>query len=77
MENNLRSKLVESIEEGTLLEHLEEIGYIKTDYLSVFEWNHIDQLITVLDEDYNLPCFISIDSRGRVLENEHFVENKR
>lgn len=77
MKNELRVKLQKVIEEGTLLEYLEEVGYIKTDFLSDFEMDNIDDLITVLDEDYSLPCRISIDLRGHVLENEHFEENKR
>lgn len=72
MKNNLKAKLVKSIGEGTLLEHLQEVGYIKTDYLSDFEVENIDELITVLDEDYNLQCRVSVGTRGHLLENEHF-----
>lgn len=70
MKNNLRAKLVKSIGEGTLLEHLQEVGYIKTDYLTDFEVENLDELIIVLGEDYNLQCRVSVGSRGHVLENK-------
>ena len=77
MENNLRGKMVDSIEEGTLLEHLEEVGKIRLDYLTDWEVENLDLMIKVLDEDYNLPCRETHDIQGWMLENLHYQENMR
>ena len=72
MKNKLQTRIY--VEEGTLLEHLEEVGSIKVDFIS--EEVDLDLLVEVLDEDYNLPCYYQHVVGEHLLINEHYEENK-
>lgn len=69
-----KNEMYHLIEEGTILEHLEEIGRISVDQLGDID---LDLLVEVLDSDFSLPCNYEHLPGGFYLVNEHFEENRK
>lgn len=55
------------IAEGTLLEHLEEVGKVKVDFLD--DEIDLDLLVEILEKDYNLFCELKSLVGGHYLVN--------
>ena len=69
------AEMANAIEEGALLEHLEEVGHVRIDHLTDYQVENLELLIETLEEYYNIPARETHDARGWLLENEHYWEN--